>query len=76
MIPRDLELGMPVFFQDIVFLPVVRQVCIRTPGLLSGAVSPVALLIVDGQKAGLALLDEGVSQDEIVLWLKARGILV
>jgi hypothetical protein len=43
--------------------------------MLTGAVSPVALLVIDGQEGGLALLDDGISQDEIIIWLKARGIL-
>jgi hypothetical protein len=76
VIPGDLELGLPVFFGDIVFLPIVRQIRVRTPGLLSAAVSPVALFIDDGRKAGLALLDDGMSQEEVVLWLKGKGILV
>ena len=75
MTPPDLELGMPVFFQQIAILPVVRQILVRTPDSLSGVVSPVALLIIGGQEVGLAMLDDEISRNEIICWLKARGIL-
>ena len=75
MIPSDLELGMPVFFAQTTILPVVRQILVRTPDSVSGAVSPVALLITHGEKTWLALLDDEVSQQEIIGWLKDRGIL-
>lgn len=75
MIPPSLELGMPIFFAQITILPVVRQILVRTPDSLSGAVSPIALLITHGRETGLAMLDDEISQDEIIGWLKERGIL-
>ena len=75
MIPPDLELGMPVFFAEITILPVVRQILVRTPDSLSGAVSPLALLITRRRETYLAMLDDEISQDEIMSWLKDRGIV-
>jgi hypothetical protein len=75
VIPPDLELGMPVFFAQITILPVVRQILVRTPESVSGAVSPLALLIKHGREMYLAMLDDEISQDEIISWLKDRGIL-
>lgn len=75
MIPPDLELGIPVFFAQITILPVVRQILVRTPESVSGAVSPLALLIKHGRETYLAMLDDEISQDEIISWLKDRGIL-
>jgi hypothetical protein len=75
VIPPDLELGMPVFFAEIAILPVVRQILVRTPDSLSGAVTPVALLVTSGRETGLAMLDDEISHDEIIGWLKDRGIL-
>jgi hypothetical protein len=75
VIPPDLELGIPVFSPRITILPVVRQILIRTPDSLSGAVSPIALLITHEGETGLAMLDDEISQDEIIGWLKDRGIL-
>jgi hypothetical protein len=75
VIPPYLKLGMPVFFAQITILPVVRQILVLTPDSLSCAVSPVALLITHGRETGLAMLDDEISQDEIISWLKDRGIL-
>ena len=75
VIPPDLELGLPIFFSHITILPVVRQILVRTLDSVSGAVSPVALLITNGQETGLAMLDDEISQDEIIGWLKERGIV-
>lgn len=75
VIPPELELGMPAFFPQMIILPVVRQILVRTPDFISGAVSPVALLITHGWETGLVLLDDDISEDEIIGWLKNRGIL-
>jgi hypothetical protein len=74
VIHPDLELGRPAFFAQITILPVVRQILVRTPDSVYGAVSPVALLIMHGRETGLAMLDDEISQDEIISWLKEQGI--
>ena len=75
VIPPDLELGMPVFFAEITILPVVRQILVRTSESVTGAVSPLALLITHGRETYLAMLDDEISEQEIIGWLKDRGIL-
>jgi hypothetical protein len=75
VIPPDLELGMPVFFAEITILPIVRQILVRTPESVSGAVSPVALLITHGRETYLAKLDDEISEQEILRWLKDRRIV-
>jgi hypothetical protein len=75
VIPPDLELGMPVFFAQITILPVVRQILVLTPDSVSGAASPLALLISHCRETYLVMLDDETSEQEIISWLKDRGIL-
>jgi hypothetical protein len=71
----DLKFGQPVYYYNLAFFPVVRQILIRTPDWLSGAVSPVALIILDGEAVRLTMLDDRISQPELICWLTESGIL-
>jgi hypothetical protein len=65
----DLSFGQPLAFQDLTILPVVRQVLICTPEWVSGAVSPVAVVILDGHDVRLCILDERIAESELIRWL-------
>lgn len=69
----DLQFGQPLICQDIVIIPLVRKVIIRSPPWISGAISPVALVMLDSHDIHLALLDDTESEQEIVSWLNGEG---
>jgi hypothetical protein len=68
----DLRFGQPIAFQDLTILPVVRQVLIHTPEWVSGAVSPVAVVILDGHDVRLCVLDERIAESELIRWLAEK----
>jgi hypothetical protein len=69
----DLQLGQPLTFQHLTILPVVRQNMVCTPEFVSGAVSPVAVVILDGHDVRLCILDERIPGHELVKWLAESG---
>ncbi len=70
----DLQFGQPLACQNLIIIPVVRKVIIRTQDWISGAVSPVALVILDGHEVSLALLDDGITRKGLTQWLNENGI--
>lgn len=71
---QDLQFGEPLSFQHLTFLPVIRQTLVRTPEWLFGAVSPVAVVIMDSQDVRLAILDDRITEPELICWLAEKGI--
>jgi len=69
---QDFQFGEPLSFQHLTFLPVVRQILVRTPEWLFGAVSPVAVVILDGKDVRLAILDDRISEPDLICWLAKR----
>lgn len=68
----DLQFGQPLACKNLVIIPVVRKGIIRTQDWISGAISPVALVILDGKEVGLALLDDGISRKGLIHWLNEK----
>jgi hypothetical protein len=73
---QGLEVGQPLFHDNLTIFPVVRQVRVRTPEWFYGAVSPVALIILDGDAARLTILDDRISHTDLICWLKEQRITV
>jgi hypothetical protein len=71
---QDMEFGQPVYYDNLAIFPVVCQVWVRTSDWFYGAVSPVALFILDGDAVRLTILDDRISQPDLISWLRERRI--
>jgi hypothetical protein len=71
----DLGFGQPLYYDNLAFFPVVRQIRVRTPDWLYAAVSPVAMIILDGEAVRITILDDRISQPDLICWLREQGIL-